>query len=344
MQTFLNYIDDKTIEGYRHLREGELRVADSIQLPDPGLTLAENLAHAKANQVSVVILGVPEDIGPRANHGHPGAVSGWQSTLPHLLRRQANQFFPWHKCLLLGDVELSDLMQESHQAQISRCRHLCAEIDSRLYGVARAVFEQDLELIVIGGGHNNAYPLIRSLSEVQESAVGCCNLDMHCDFREMEGRHSGNGFRYAHEEGYLGFYHVLGLHEQKNNQSSLDALSKAGFDYTTYQQIFIEGSNSFERVLGDISDGMIHANMPMGIELDLDTIKYMPASAYTPAGFSIEQSLHYVFKLAQLPEVKYLHLAEGAVYRDTDQDDIGQVLTELLYSYLSAKHRAGHYE
>jgi formiminoglutamase len=33
--------------------------------------------------------------------------------------------------------------------------------------------------------------------------VNAINFDAHSDFRILEGRHSGNGFSYAYEEGFL---------------------------------------------------------------------------------------------------------------------------------------------
>ena len=81
-----------------------------------------------------------------------------------------------------------------------------------------------LEPVVIGGGHNNAFGLLRALSTFHHAGVAAVNLDPHCDFRPLEGRHSGNSFSYAASQGYLNRYHILGLHEQKNSETSLQQL------------------------------------------------------------------------------------------------------------------------
>jgi formiminoglutamase len=39
--------------------------------------------------------------------------------------------------------------------------------------------------------------------------TGAINFDAHSDFRILEGRHSGNGFSYAYEEGFLKKYFIL---------------------------------------------------------------------------------------------------------------------------------------
>ncbi|NQY12901.1 MAG: arginase family protein, partial [Henriciella sp.] len=65
--------------------------------------------------------------------------------------------------------------------------------------------------IVIGGGHNNAYPILKGMSQGRHSTFAAINLDPHTDFRALEGRHSGNGFHYATEQGFLSHYFCLGM-------------------------------------------------------------------------------------------------------------------------------------
>ena len=40
------------------------------------------------------------------------------------------------------------------------------------------------------------------------------STSMQTDLRPAEGRHSGNAFTYAEEDGYLGKYAVIGIHEK----------------------------------------------------------------------------------------------------------------------------------
>jgi formiminoglutamase len=47
---------------------------------------------------------------------------------------------------------------------------------------------------------------------LQKENVNAINFDAHSD-RILEGRHSGNGFSYAYEEGFLKKYFIFGLHE-----------------------------------------------------------------------------------------------------------------------------------
>ena len=345
MSQFLNYIDIKDVTSFKQRRENERHVADDISLPDPSLSLADNLNKANAKGVRFVIVGVPEDIGPRANCGKGGAKHGWHQFLPVLLNQQSNQFFDWSSVMLLGSVEVDDLQKQSNHAVISdhklpSLRELVSELDERVCETLTPLFASDLHVIVIGGGHNNAYPIIKSVNSALNSKVACVNLDPHADFRDMEGRHSGNPFRYAYEHGYLDKYCVLGLHEQKNNQNTIDALMAADFPFYTYQQLFVKCSINFEEALEE-SSSYIESTQVSGIEIDVDSIKHMPSSAYSVTGFSSEQALRFVSRMANNKNCRYLHLCEAAPDPSEPPGhkslESSQLLTQLLYSYVCSR-------
>jgi formiminoglutamase len=60
---------------------------------------------------------------------------------------------------------------------------------------------------------------------LQRKTINAINFDAHSDFRILEGRHSGNGFSYAYEEGFLKNI-VFGLHENYTSKSVLDIIKK----------------------------------------------------------------------------------------------------------------------
>jgi len=337
----IDYIDSAVLAPFRNERADETHVADVINLADASKSLDDNLLQAKALGVRYVIIGVPEDIGPRGNRGNAGATQGWDLFVSSCMRRQANHFFDWTQCMFLGALNLRDLQLVCESAELETLRAQCETVDKRVSWVARRIFEHGLEAIVIGGGHNNAFPLIQALSETKNNKVACSNLDPHADMRALEGRHSGNPFSYAQTQDYLGYYHVLGLHEQKNNQATLDFLSKGVGSYTSYQSLFIENTIAFEQAVGEVKHAVHKTGMPVGVELDLDAIKYTPASAYSICGFSIEQASHYLYQMAQLERVCYCHLSEGAIADANSREELhlGQTLAELTYSFLIGRDR-----
>ena len=160
--------------------------------------------------------------------------------------------------LLLGEINCDDLHYTG--SDLAALRDACSALDARVSAVLEEVFKADLIPIIIGGGHNNAFPIIKACSFIREFPLAVGNLDPHSDFREMEGRHSGNPFRYAHETNYLTHYAVMGLHEQKNNQSSLSAMKELGFPWFSIQQTHWSKSHNFDQCLEPVS--YTHLTLP----------------------------------------------------------------------------------
>nr|WP_308225039.1 hypothetical protein [Flavobacterium sp. J372] len=57
----------------------------------------------------------------------------------------------------------------------------------------------------------------------------------------LEGRHSGNGFSYAYEEGFLRKYFIFGLHENYCGKGVMETIKKTEgrVKYNTYEQIAV---------------------------------------------------------------------------------------------------------
>lgn len=165
-----------------------------------------------------VLLGIEEDIGARANCGRGGGAGAWSAFLPALCNMQDNSTLRGSSIALLGSVVLpADLTGGlATNAGIGgddlpQSRELVAELDGCVEAVATEVLKcSGLELITVGGGHNNCLPLLRAASAAAGGhAVSAANLDPHSDLRDTtEGRHSGNGFSTALEEGSLGRYYL----------------------------------------------------------------------------------------------------------------------------------------
>lgn len=298
--------------------------------------------------IDYVLIGLPEDIGPRANSGNGGAQNGWPAFLKCFVNLQHNQFIPSEKIALLGELDFSDLQNdaEQHESDLTALRNLCCEIDTRVHALLLKLFEAQLIPIVIGGGHNNAYPIIKACSEAEQLPLAVANLDPHSDFRATEGRHSGNPFRYAAKERFLSRYMVLGLHEQKNNQDALDALREHDFRWISIQDSHWSRKLNFDQCLEDCARYLMHSGLPIGVELDVDCLTNMPASAITATGMPYEDALYYVTEMAMLPKVKYLHLAEAAPDANCAQQmrAAGQILAELVCAFVKADYAKRHQE
>ncbi|MFV7768772.1 formimidoylglutamase [Shewanella marisflavi] len=340
MQTLIPFTAERC-QGFVAQREGETKIGQTLHCYEGKGSLSEHLEQAKANGARFAILGIGEDIGPRANLGRGGAIDGFEAAMAQFCNFQSNQFLDGSHCLVLGQIATDDLqLPEGSSAQTLR-EHV-EKLDERVIDVVSQVMEAGLEPIVIGGGHNNAYGLLMATKKVTGRPVAAVNLDPHSDFRPREGRHSGNGFSYAAASGALGHYHVLGLHELKNSQQTLEQLSAFGGKWHTLQSIWVRREISLEQAVKEIVNDLSSSDLPVALELDLDAIINMPSSASTAAGIPLLDALYYVHQIARKTPTAYLHLAEAApschvAGVEAGRRETGQSISELIYAYIQGR-------
>jgi formiminoglutamase len=282
----------------------------------------EDLAGCPA---AFVLLGLPEDVGVRANYGRGGTQTAWKPALENILNLQSNKFFSGEELLVLGHIDFDDIQKKSEQLKtkergdIEYLRKLVEFIDSRVFEIVRLIIAAGKIPVIIGGGHNNAYPNIKAANEglkqterIKQKGINVINCDPHSDFRPLEGRHSGNGFSYAYEENILRKYAVLCLHESYNTQQVLGKFDadKNSLMYTTFEDVFIRESSTYEDALNSCMD--FCKDTYCGVELDLDAITNVPSSAKTSSGLSPVQARRYVYQAAKQLNACYFHIAEGA--------------------------------
>ncbi|WP_025141725.1 formimidoylglutamase [Pedobacter jeongneungensis] len=295
-------------------RDGETKLGQRVNTYQQEAISIEGL---KANNSKFVLLGIPEDIGVRANAGIAGAASAWRTSLTAFLNIQSNRFLNGEEILVLGHFEIT----EPEDSSIKALRNKVAEIDELLYPVIEKVVAAGKIPIVIGGGHNNAYPIIKGTSLANKTPIDVLNIDAHADLRELEGRHSGNGFSYALKENYLDHYFMYGLHQNYNNEAILTQIE----NNPKLKAVF------FEDILtgADYNDLIKDLGPTAGLEIDLDCIQNVLSSAETPSGFAVNDIRKII--LTHANKFSYLHICEGAT-RMLD----GRVskLTSKLIAYL----------
>jgi formiminoglutamase len=141
--------------------------------------------------------------------------------------------------------------------------------------------------------------------------INCINLDAHTDYRPSEGRHSGNAFRYAEEDGFLQKYCVVGVHESYLPQNVwIDIVNNPFFDIITYEDIFIHEKRSFRQAVTHAIE--FTADTFCGIEIDLDCVQNILSSASTPSGIQPLHARQYVNLCGAHTRPAYLHICEGA--------------------------------
>ena len=338
--------DRAVLERYVNLREREIKVGEAVRVLEStdAASLTDSLSYARKNGARYAVLLIPEDIGSRANCGLPGADLAPQSFLKYFLNMQSNQFLDCTKIVIIGEVIVDDLMNKSKAKELAGLRELCAQIDMRVAPVIREIALEGLEPIVIGGANNNSFPIIAGVVQAlrakdPDSCLSVVNCDPHADFRPLEGRHSGNPFSYANDGGFLENYCVFGLHESYNSRESMVSLEKNQFKAIAYEDFAIKQKKTFDEALNEAHEYAVIERMPVGCEVDLDSIKDMPSSARTPFGLSEEQAAHFVYSIASRTNCRYLHLSEGAPSLSTDDGmrHVGKCLSLLVATYIKAR-------
>jgi len=324
-------------------RSGEIKFGEKMITIPKGVDIHEFI---KESEAKYVILGIPEDIGVRANYGRPGAASAWESAIKSIANIQHNRFCKGSQIIVLGNINVSELMREVENLDFndiddrSKLSQLVEKIDKEVSHVIFTIIKAGKTPIIIGGGHNNAYGNIKGTALAKGKSINAINFDAHSDFRILEGRHSGNGFSYAYEEGFLKKYFIFGLHENYTSKSVLDIIKKIEdrVRYNTYDSISIREEKDFTNEM--ISALEFIKTDSFGIEIDLDAIPNIASSAMTISGFSIEQLRQFVSYFGQHKNAAYLHICEGAPDLDNSPNNhlIGKLIGYLVTDFIKANH------
>lgn len=188
-------------------RRFETKLGERVCTLDKQGEWPQVLTNSKAKYVMV---GIPEDIGVMANYGTGGTDTAWLPFLSSFLNMQSNDFLVGDEILVLGHFDFGDIKYlidsnaYNQDELINAYRHALEIIDAEVEDILKVIASCKKIPIVIGGGHNNSYPIIKGVAKglykagvTPLSQINCINLDAHTDFKAAQGRHSGNGFKYT---------------------------------------------------------------------------------------------------------------------------------------------------
>lgn len=347
MQYFKCYTKEEILS-MTHIRRFETKLGERLQAISDPKNLELSLEKSSAR---FVIVGVPEDIGVKANYGIGGAGTVWKPFLEAFVNIQSNDFLEGSEILLLGYFDFSKISNlientaHSFEEKVDAYRHAVNQVDEAVEPLMKLIAQNNKIPIVIGGGHNNAYPLLKGTAKglfksgkISLASLNCINLDAHADFRPLEGRHSGNAFSYAEEDGYLQKYCVIGVHENYLTQNIwMDVVNNPFIDFITYEDIFIHEKRDFLQAIAHATT--FTEDTYTGIEIDLDCIENTLSSATTPSGVSAIHARQFVSYTAGDSKTAYLHICEGAVklIDGRSAETTGKLISYLVSDFIKAK-------
>ncbi|RZK50626.1 MAG: arginase [Pedobacter sp.] len=309
-----------------NFRLGETRLGEEVQ----AVMRLEDLHKFRS---TFVIVGVPEDYGVLANDGIGGAHTAWKSFLKAFLNLQQNSFLNGSDFILLGQL----VLDPPRSLKIEHIRDKVALIDNLLYPVIQQIMSAGKIPIVIGGGHNNAYGLIKGASLATNRKVNVINIDAHADLRDLEGRHSGNGFSYAKEDGYLANYGIFGLQQNYITHHIQKALEYDSTIFPVYYEDILISNYSITQQFQSLCEKTQTLD---GLEIDLDCVENLVSSASSPSGFRLDQVRELVLRFGS--KFNYLHICEGAAELADGRINplIGKTIAFLVSDLAKSKHNS----
>lgn len=323
-------------------RSGEIKFGEKMLTVPKGENCRDYL---KVCDAKYVLLGIPEDVGIRANFGRPGAYSAWESAISSIANIQHNRFCKGSQIVVLGKLDVSEEMEEAkaldfhNTADRKKLSLLVDKIDKDVVHIISIIIKSGKTPIIIGGGHNNSYGNIKGTALGLGKPINAINFDAHSDFRILEGRHSGNGFSYAFEEGFLKKYFIFGLHENYTSKNVLDNLKniEERVTYNTYDEIKVRQKKHFQQEL--IIALEFIKNDPYGIEIDLDALPNIASSAMTLSGFSVEELRQFISFFGNHKNAAYLHICEGAPELGEEKNNhlIGKLIGYLVTDFIKSR-------
>lgn len=319
-----------TIDKLIAKRKGEIKFGENIQFID-------SIEELKNHPARYVLLGVPEDIGVRANFGKAGTSQAWQSALKALINIQVNRFNDAKNLILLGELDCREFMQKAENIDVldpnyhAKLGDIVKEIDQYLSDIIENIISKGKIPIVIGGGHNNAYANIKGAAKALKNPVNIINIDAHTDLRQLEHRHSGNGFSYAIEGQYLNRYSIFGLHKNYTPEYIFEEMDFSENMKHELAEDLLQYPDELNRIFQKNIDWV--AISKFGIELDCDSIADFPSSAKSPVGFTVNQVRGFLQMAGKNENCCYLHICEAAPDKNTETQ-VGKAISYFISDFI----------
>lgn len=323
MSTILELYTEADLKQRTSIRAGEQRLGEVL-----ATISAQQWESNDPLPYTFVIVGIEEDFGVRGNLGRGGTQHSFSSFLSYLCNFQSNRFFPIENVAVLGAIIATRAINDD---QLDELRKATAENDLVVKDVVARIAKRGAIPIVVGGGHNNAYGCITGVSAALARPIHCLNIDAHTDLRNLEGRHSGNGFTYALDENALERYFMLGIQENYTPEHIWQRIEDHPLiDLASFEDI-MSGEEQWDEVYVRISE---HLGDRYGLELDTDVIANFPSSAQSLSGFSFEEIRKVLYTLDVRPE--YFHICEGRITNETEFALVGRGLALLVADFIKA--------
>ena len=340
-------LSKQEILSHTKIRKFETKIGECLPTITPGVDLNEAISHLNCKYV---LIGVPEDIGVLANSGIAGTSTAWTTFLKAFVNLQSNDFFEGTEVAIAGYFDFGDMQflieknAQNEEERLEAYRHAVTRIDDEVESIIKIIIAQNKIPIIVGGGQNNAYALLKGaskalhqLQKIPIPQINCMNLDAQADYRPAEGRHNGNAFRYAEDDGFLLKYCILGAQENLLPQNVwVDIVNNPFIDCITYEDIYVYNNRTFKQAVTH-AIAFTEDNFT-GIELDLTCADNNILSPTSGIGINLKDVRAYITGAASHTNVAYLHICEGAAQLADGSTftSVGNLISTLVTDFIKS--------
>lgn len=280
MNTIKGYYKTNSETWQGRKSENKLYLHEKVELID-----INSVSIPFGNKKSFALLGYACDEGVSRNQGRIGAAKA-PKVIRSLLGRLCNHL---DDTIDIKDVGTIQCLENN----LGVCQRETQQLITQL-------LYKKLKTIVLGGGHDLAYPHFSAIQKVYpEKKIGIINLDAHFDLREVvESPNSGTPFYQISNEQPDFSYLCLGIQKASNNSKLFETADALGVQY-------IEGINfniyQASQIKSKVQDFMATVDL-VYLTIDLDGFNTAIApgvSAPSPFGFYTDIALQVIQWICQ---------------------------------------------
>lgn len=256
------------------------------------------------DEVKICIVGVPTDEGVKRNGGRVGAKEGPDAIRAELYKRTpfviGKEKSPSEVAVFdLGNITLGKTLEETHE---------------RLTTTVSAVCGLGIIPVVLGGGHDIAYPNFLGFSEGKRT-VGVINVDTHLDYRKpIPKRNSGTSFRQIldHPNSALNAMNFVEMGTQSfaNSRDNYAELIERGATIFSLRDVRNDGVTKVLELSYELATT---GNDSLYVSFDLDSVHGSDApgvSASLPTGLTAEEFLTAALFAGKRRKTKIIDIVE----------------------------------
>ncbi len=277
------------------------------------------------DEVTIGIVGVPTDEGVKRNGGRVGAKEGpdairteFYKRTPFVLGKEKSlsslQMFDF------GDIKIGKSLEETH---------------GRLSETVQTLAAAGIIPIVLGGGHDLAYPNFTGFSAGKKN-VGVINIDTHLDFRKpIPKRNSCTSFRQMldHPASALNAMNLveIGIQSFANAEAHYSELVERGATVFSLRDVRTEGITKTLDLAYELATASVDS---LYVSFDLDVVHSADApgvSASLPTGFTAEEFLTAALFAGKRRKTKLIDIVELNPKYDIDSKTAKLAALAMMY-------------